>query len=37
MSDAIEQELVALDDFSPDELRANRRDKYVAMGKKSLA
>ena len=37
MSDAIEQELVALDALSPDELRANRRDKYVAMGEKSLA
>ena len=37
MSDAIEQELVALDAFSPEELRANRRDKYVAMGEKSLA
>ena len=37
MSDAIEQELVALDALSPDELRASRRDKYVAMGEKSLA
>jgi acetyl-CoA carboxylase carboxyl transferase subunit alpha len=37
MSDAIEQELSALSTLSPDELRANRRDKYVAMGEKSLA
>ena len=36
MSEAIEQELSALSTLSPDELRANRRDKYVAMGKKSL-
>lgn len=37
MSDAIEQEIVALDALSPEELRANRRDKYVAMGENSLA
>ena len=37
MSDAIEQEFSALSTLSPDELRANRRDKYVAMGEKSLA
>ncbi|MCH1515844.1 MAG: acetyl-CoA carboxylase carboxyltransferase subunit alpha [Alphaproteobacteria bacterium] len=37
MSDAIEQEFSALSTLSPDELRANRRDKYVSMGEKYLA
>ena len=37
LSAAIEEELHSLMALSPDELRLTRRDKYVAMGKNSLA
>ena len=37
LSDAIDEELRALMAFGPDELRSMRREKYVAMGKNSLA
>ena len=37
LSDAIDEELQALMALSPDELRSTRREKYVAMGKNSLA
>lgn len=37
VGDAVSEELVALEGLSPDELRRNRRQKFLAMGRKGFA